>query len=562
MKVSHIKIIIIIVFIMQFMAPTRNSTDVLVITDFPERSLFNTVKRSMPDGSTGYVIRDINYSDSADPFSTDILLKFDKTPDRYVKDDSGKYDIYSAGYQFLKEGVGNGCASFFRNNDGVMINTSEGLWLGSTEDLGSFNIEFRFKAAELKNGSILFSRIGYFSGVKKGIEIKLKDRGVSAYFYNMFRTPEGKLRSASLVRGERLDKGEWYHFSLSFDRGSGKLAKFLNDNEEDVVYMTVSGGAFSEVYTPLFGYIDSEDGSSRGTDLPLAVIGKNYNGLIDEFRISYRHYRELKESTDIALNRYKGSGYAGRIPYNREGVITGPVKEFPTTGTSITDFSWEEISVPGTFIWMEMRISDRAFNDKDTSIKWYKVNPGQKKIYSMRGDDGEYLRGKYFQWRAHLAASPEGDKSPVMKKVIVKYKADSPPTVPLSPEIAGTGDRYIILKWKRNVEADLGGYKIYYGTKKGTYDGIISVINGKKITNQMAQGNEVTVKIDNQAVEENRNLDSRNVLIYPSIENTVLYYFSVTAYDTYKENTVYNHESELTSAIQARPFAGSDIRQP
>jgi hypothetical protein len=542
------------------MAPSRNATDVLVFTDLPEKSLHNAVKRSMPDGSAGYVIKDINYSEHADPFSTDILLKFDKVPEKYVKDDSGKYDIYSANYQFLKEGVGNGCASFFKSDHGIMINTSEGLWLGSTEDLGSFNIEFRFNAAELKNGSILFSRIGYFSGVKKGIEIKLKDSGVSAYFYNMFKTPGGALKSVSLARGGRLNKGNWYHFSLSFDRMSGKLTKLLNDNEEDVAYMTVSGGAFSEVFIPLFGYIDDEDGSSRGTDLPLAVIGKNYSGLMDEFRISYKHYNELKNSTDIALNKYKGSEYAGRVPYNREGFITSPVKEFPSTGTAITDFSWDEILNPGTFIWMELRVADKYFSDNDTSVKWYKVTPGQKKIFSMRGDDGEYLRGRYFQWRAHLTASPEGDKSPVMKKVTVKYRVDHPPVVPYSFEAAGTGDKYIILRWKRNVEEDLGGYKIYYGTKKGSYDGIITTVNGRKITNDMAEGNYITVRIDNAVVEENKTADTRNVLVYPSIENTVLYYFSVTSYDSYRLNTVYNHESDLSSSIQARPYAGSDIR--
>ncbi len=560
MKTTHLKTIVILIFIMQFMAPSRNAMEVIVITDLPESSLYNAVKRAMPDGTSGYVIKDINYSEHADPFSTDILLNFDKEPEKYVKDDSRKYDVYSASYQFLKQGIGNGCASFFKNDHGVMINTSEGLWLGSVEDLGSFNIEFRFKAAELKNGSILFSKVGYFSGMKKGIEIKLKDRGVSAHLYNMFRTPGGELKSVSLVRGGRLNKGEWYHFSLSFDRGSGKLTKLLNDNEEDVTYMTKSGGAFSDVYVPLFGYIDEEDGSSKGTDLPLAVIGKNYNGLIDEFRISYKHYTDLKGSTDIALNKYKGSEYAGRIPYNREGVITSPVKELPSTGTAITDFSWDEIINPGTFIWMEMRVADKTFSDRDTSVKWYKITPGQKKIYNMKGDDGEFLRGKYFQWRAHLAASPEGDKSPVMKKVVVKYRVDSPPAVPLSFEAGETGDKYIVLKWKKNVEADFSGYKIYYGTKKGSYDGIITMVNGKKITNQMAKDNYITVKIDNAVIEENKISDSRNVLIYPSIENTVLYYFSVTAYDNYKENTVYNHESELSNPVQARPFAGSDIR--
>lgn len=560
MKTIHFKLTVIILLIFQFMAPTRNATEVLVITDLPESSLYNAVKRPMPDGTSGYVIKDINYSESADPFSTDILLKFDRSPEYYVKDDSRKYNIYSASYQFIKEGNGNGCASFFKNDHGVKINTSEGLWLGSTDDLGSFNIEFRFKAAEFKNGGILFSRLGYFSGVKKGIEVRLKDRGVSVSLYNMFRKPDGTLKSVTLARGERLNKGEWYHFSLSFDRSSGRLSKHINDEEEDVIYMTSSGGAFSDVFIPLFGYIDEADGSARGTDLPIAVIGRNYNGLIDEFRISYRHYRDLKNSTDIAVKKYKGSEYAGRVPYNREGVITSPVKEFPATGTSITDFSWEEILNPGTFIWMEFRVADKFFSDRDSSVKWYRIKPGQKKISMMMGDDGEYLRGKYYQWRAHLAASPEGESSPVMKKVIIKYKVDYPPVIPISPEIAETGDRYVVLRWKKNVEADLGGYKIYYGTRKGMFDGIITAVNGRKIDNRMSEGNYVSVRIDNAVIEENRIIDSRNVLVFPSIENTVLYYFSVSAYDSYRENTVYNHESELSMAVHARPFAGSEIK--
>ncbi len=560
MKSTHAKIIILLFFIVQFMAPSRNAVDLLVFTDLPESSLHNAARKTLPDGTTGYVIRDINYGDHADPFTTDILLKFDRESDRYVRDDSRKYEIYSSNYKFLKEGIGHGCASFFKGDHGVMINTSEGLWLGSTGDLGSFNIEFRLNAAEFKNGSILFSRIGYFSGVKKGIEITLKDRRISAQLFNMFRTPDGSLKSVSLVKCETLNRGEWFHYSLSFDRQSGKLHTMLNDREQDVRYMTATGGAFSDVYAPMFGYIDNEDGSSRGSDLPLAVIGKNYNGLIDEFRISYKHYDDLKNSTDIAVTKYKGSQYAGRIPYNREGVVTSPVREFPSTGTSITDFSWDETLEPGTFIWMELRVSDKVFSDKDLSLKWYRVTEGQKRIAAVRGEDGELLRGKYFQWRAHLAASPEGDGSPLLKKVLIKYSIDNPPMVPMFFEAAEKGDRYIILRWKKNVEADLGGYKVYYGTKKGSCDGIISVINGRKITNQMSDGNYVTVKIDNSVIDENRNSDGRNVLIYPSIENTVLYYFAVTSYDTYKENTVYNHESELSQYIEARPYGGSDIK--
>jgi hypothetical protein len=560
MKSKYLKVIIILIFATQLIAQTRDEKDTIVITNVPLSSLHNVEKKSMPDNTSGYFINNINYSDVKDPLLTDLLIKFDKESDKYIKDDSKQYNIYSANYQFVKDGIGSGSASFFKSDHVVKINSSEGLWLGNFEDLGSFNIEFRFKPAELKDGSTLFSIIGYFSGVKKGIDIVIKNKNISAHLYNMFRAPDGKLKSASLVKGSKINIGEWYHFSLSFNRGNGKLTKIINGHEEDIVYMTATGKDFSDVYTPIFGYVDDTDGSSKGSDLPFAVIGKNYKGLIDEFRISYKSYNELKNSTDVALNKYKGSEYEGRIPYNREGIITSPVTTLPSTGTAITDFSWEDIINPGTFIWMEFRIADRFFDEKDNSLKWYKIDSKQKNIYKMKGEDGEFLCGKYFQWRAHLVASPEGYKSPVLKKIIVKYREDRPPTIPLFFEVAKTGDRYIILRWKKNVEADLCGYKIYYGTKKGTYDGIISVIGGEKINNKMVKGDHVYVKIDNSVIEENKNFDERGVLLYPYIENTVLYYFSITAYDTYKEGTVYNHESGLSSYIEARPYAGSDIR--
>ena len=559
MKNRYLKLIILI-FAALLTAQTRDAINTIVITDVPNSSLHNAEKKSMPDGTMGYFIKNIDYSEVKDPLLTDLLLKFDKEPDKYIKDDSKKYNIYSANYQLVKDGIGTGSASFFKSDHVIMVNSSEGLWLGNFEDLGSFNIEFRFKPAELKNGSTLFSIIGYFSGVKKGIDIVIKNQGVSAFLYNMFRAPDGKLNSASLIKGSKINREEWYHFSLSFNRKNGKLTKIINGKEEDVVYMTAAGNAFSDVYTPLFGYVDDADGMSKGSDLPFAVIGKNYKGLIDEFRISYNSYNELKDSTDIAISKYKGSEYEGRIPYNREGIITSPVIALPSTGTAITDFSWEEIINPKTFIWMEFRTSDRNFDEKDDTLRWYKINTKQKNIYKMKDEDNEFLCGKYFQWRAHLVASPEGHKSPVLKKITVKYKENRPPTVPLFFEVAETGNRYIILKWKKNVEADLGGYRIYYATKKGTYDGIISIAGGDKINNKMVNGDYVYVKIDNSVIEENKNHDRRDVLLYPYIENTVLYYFAVTAYDTYKEGTVYNHESNLSSYIEARPYAGSDIK--
>jgi hypothetical protein len=95
---------------------------------------------------------------------------------------------------------------------------------------------------------------------------------------------------------------------------SGRLAKFLDGEEDGVIWMTDTGASGGHPFTPMFGHIDERDDSVKGTDLPLAVIGKNYNGLIDEFRISYRDFDSLRSSKDIAVSRHKGVSSSGRIP--------------------------------------------------------------------------------------------------------------------------------------------------------------------------------------------------------------------------------------------------------
>jgi hypothetical protein len=221
--------------------------------------------------------------------------------------------------------------------------------------------------------------------------------------------------------------------------------------------------------------------------------------------------------------------------------------------------SWQGEIPDETFIWMEFRVADRFFDEKDIGLKWYRVDNRQRRIFLMKGDDGEYLRGKYFQWRAHLVASPDGVKSPLLENVKIDYRLDKAPDAPMFLETVKTGDRTVTLRWKTNVDHDIMGYRIYYGTVKGKYDGIISRVDGKEISNDISKGNYIEITIDNTLVDENRKADSRGVLLYPSIENTVLYYFSVSAYDSYRPDTVYNHESELSESVTARPFAGSGI---
>jgi len=122
-------------------------------------------------------------------------------------------------------------------------------------------------------------------------------------------------------------------------------------------------------------------------------------------------------------------------------------------------------------------------------------------------------------------------------------------------------DRMVTLKWKKNVEYDISGYKIYYGVKSGKYDGVITTIGNKRITNELSDNNGyINVTLTNEIVEENRSNDAKGFLQYPVLKNNVIYYFAVTAYDSYKPDTLFNHESKPSKEVSARPDPGSDIQ--
>ncbi len=533
---------------------------VIFFEPVPAQGLENVTLIKTESGKVAYRITDLSYQKKRDNKITDIILSFNYPPQNLLRDDSKKYRIKYSEYIFAREpgALGKGCAKFTKEAHRVEIETVKNLWLGRCDDLGSFVIEFRFKAITLRDGSILFSRTGFLSGKRKGIEIVIRNRKVYANLYGVFEDNYGELQNIFLNRGKTIKEGRWYHFMLSFNRVSGKLAGYLNGEEEDIIYLSEDQEPYNGVFVPAFGARDKK-GGFRCLEFPAAVIGKNFTGYIDEFRITRIDSAGLEDTGIAADKNYKDLAMIERIPVNIEGVITSPVYSFKDTGTKVLSFSWERKNRKNTFIWMEFRIYDRLFYANDSELKWYRIKRDQRNIYLKKNSWGNYLRGKYYQWRAHLVASPDGKNSPLLYDVRLKYVRDNPPGIPQFVEVVQIGDQFIKLKWKKNAEADIYGYKIYYGVKPGIYDGIITKINGRHIGNGLSKGNYIEVKITNKLINENRLNDKRMLLTYPFIRNNVLYFFAISAYDTYRPGTPFNHESQLSKEVSGRPFGGSEI---
>lgn len=514
-------------------------------------NLSNAIIAEDARGREVFTVADLTYKGGSIPRITDLVLSFNSPASSIIKDDTDKYNIQNSSFRFIKgKGVlGGGGASFFKSDHRIEIETIRNLWLGSCDDLGSFTIEFRLCPISMKDESILFSRIGYLTGKRVGIEIVFKEGRICVRLHRMFKDSRDKRYDVFLNKGIPLEKKKWYHFSLSFDRISGKLTKHLDGDEDEVVYVTQSGEPYIGVYEPSFACVD----------LPIAIIGRDYYGYLDEFRISYQHIEDLKRETEIAYGNYKDLKVVKGIPVNRVGVISSPVYSFSSTGTSITLFKWEEVLKKDTFVWMELRICDNLFLRNNKTLNWYRIDNNEKKIYLKRVGD-EYLRGRYYQWRAYLVPSPDGVYSPSICNIELQYRIDSPPRAPLFLKVVKADDQFVRLKWKKNVEHDILGYRIYYGLRSKIYDGKIGYIDGKRISNEIDKGkNYIHVDITNSIIRENRERE-RSILNYPELRNGVLYFFSVSAYDSYKPDTPYNHESSHSREVSARPFAGSEVK--
>jgi hypothetical protein len=278
------------------MFPIQEHLSTVSFAPVPAANLHNAEIRKNAAGTSYYTISDATYRNWPDPSIIDTVLSFNRSPESLVMDDVGHYRISYADYVFEKNHgeLGGGCARFFRRSHRIELQTNPDLWLGQNGDLGSFTVEFRFRPDSFVDGSVLFSRTGFFSGSKRGFEIVLRNQRLIPVFHDMFEFPDGRRKTLSLMEGRRMKSGQWYHFAVSFERMTGKLTKYLDGREEETLYATEDGTDGTAVLVPVFGKRIS-DGNYQRIEQPVARIGGAINGMMDEFRISRVSMEELRK---------------------------------------------------------------------------------------------------------------------------------------------------------------------------------------------------------------------------------------------------------------------------
>ncbi|HBE03680.1 MAG TPA: hypothetical protein DC049_14595 [Spirochaetia bacterium] len=368
----------------------------------------------------------------------------------------------------LGEGYFGKAAEFLSRDNTLRFHDLPDAFFGEHGDIGSFSIEFYFFLYQMMNNQVILNRHG---SVHSRVQDRILEQGFSVYiqnnrlcvsFDNFFHFKE-KMKTVILERGESLICGKWYHAAITFDALSGLLIKHLDGREEDCCYVSENGLETGTLYYPAF---------LPENKLPLTA-GENFNGKIDE----------------IQIKTYKTSGEKREKITGDDTVYTSRVFQLK----KYSMFSAAEISEKmhgRSFSRIFTRSAGDFFLPDNEKIPWREIKSGD-----LETDPP----ARYYQFR--LMFNNDGQQRNFITKISINYDIDIPPLSPVFHSI-DTGPGSIDISWKKNTEADIAGYRIYYAREKFKHPLQIIEISPEK-TGWKISG----------------------------LENGRLYYFALAAYD-------------------------------
>ena len=333
--------------------------------------------------------------------------------------------------------------------------------------INSFTIEFYLNPYQIRMNSKVYSKISIYNdgtGSKySGIRANIINGKLVWQFNNIFMY-EGKYYNVNLSKGEYLKENEWRHHSISFDATTGKLVKYIDGLEEEVIYLTSTGDRTGSPYTINFDNI---------TSVP-TYLGQGFIGGIDSFNF-------------IPIYKNKFELYQ----YEKSGELITKVLNFNNQNFFIDTIDYNGIIKDKTYIDVYYRASENYFSEENDNIEWVRLENKNNIINSKKI--------KYIQLKAVLETDNKRDKTPVLEAIKVGYHLPKKPLKPINIKATPLNGS-IMLQWEGSHE-DISGYKIYYGTESGIY---------------------------NNANNEPIIVDDINEYIIDNLDNNEIYYFRVT----------------------------------
>ena len=459
----------------------------------------------------------------------DMALSFDESRAELFSDRMGNYSVSvspsvtAISRRWARAGTGaahfSGNApmetqsAFLDSSPMVIIPRRASGLFSPNSHFGDFTIEFWIYPLNLENGE----QIIYWTSARQNplgnqvverIQCVASRNRLQWNFLDFFSSPDDS-RQLNLSFGglSPITPQTWSHHLVRFDSQDGCLEYLVNGRVESILYATSSGKEGGEVYAPVSG---------EGSRL---VLGGRFSGLLDEFHI----YRACVEPALELYPRRGGRMETRLIDLGEENSqilavnVAGGVNSDALPGRS--GQAWGPL-LPGGFF---------RFPD-DSAIQFF-IRAGDSPFIRVDGEwktfkPGEPLdlRGRYVQLAAEFFPSGDGEVSPYLEELRIVYIPDEPPAPP-TMVTAIARDGAVELFWRSSADRDVNGYLVYYGVSRGNFFGNEAILGVSPID----VGNRTQIRID-------------------GLQNGVLYYFAIAAYDRH------DHGGEFSREVSARPL--------
>ena len=340
---------------------------------------------------------------------------------------------YSKDIKFI-DGVLGGKAVLLPDGKSFVKMDNRGYAYSSEDSINSFTIEFYLNPYQIRMNSKVLSKISIYNNGNSteysGVRASIIDGKLVWRFDNLFMY-NGQYSNITLSAGESLKPNEWRHHSVSFDAKTGKLVKYIDGLEEEVLYLTSSGDINGSPYMLNINNIIYD---------PL-YLGQGFIGGIDAFSFTPIFKKNF--------NLYK---------YLKNGEIISEVIDFTNNNIFIDSINYTANISNGTYIDIYYRISDSYFLPEDNFVEWKRLN----------GNNIINERGRYIQIRTEFQSDTERNISPVLNNMEIVYHNGKAPQKPINLTATAVNNS-AVLRWEGSHE-NVTGYKIYYGTKSGIYN--------------------------------------------------------------------------------------------
>lgn len=377
---------------------------------------------------------------NVDPF-TDLLMHFNNN---MFLDDSGNYTINKHYNNITPNEKKFGNASMFLlKNRGISLTSSEETLFSPGRVIDDFTIEFWIRPTVISEDSILFS----WKGVNKvdsefipqKIRCYMEERYIVWEFDNFFIPNKFEPHNIKLKSLNRIIPEKWSHITVRYQSETGMLETLIDGLTNAVQYTTDTGMESNNIYQPIIGNFSKNN----------IYIGENFQGFIDEFRISEMFIDHINKSS-----------------YRSEGLFISDV--FNLDNKIIKQIDVIDITPSETLIDYYIRSSDTPFLSDDIFIEWTPL--------SKFATDKTY---RYIQLKGELHSDGDSNKTPKFEKFNLEVERVIPPPPPLYISSTASVGK-ITVEWTSSKYFPVDGYYLYIGDKKNNYTEIIDV--GKKTT--------------------------------------------------------------------------------